>query len=753
MKTFLAHSNAMSRVRVFLIAICISAVTPRLSADIILVSRLSDAEAAACGHPGCQLPPPQTQSGFLPANLHNSAYGWTHCPLFPPCDCYGFATSTSNSSILINNPTEGLRVVGDGTAGIGGCTNNAASAKLIVLSFTLTDVPYPYSMTGQLNGSNATATLTSETGTIFERSGTTTLSESGTLPPGNYTLSVQVIANSDANFTFALDGPVSTPRATNLSTRLLIGTGDDVGIGGFIVTGSGPRHLLLRGMGPLLLQFGIPNFLADPIMELHGPNGFTTITNDNWRDTQEAEIIATGRAPSNDLESAILIDLAPGAYTAILRGNADTTGVGLLEIFDLSTNLDSSLSNISTRGKVVTGDGIMIGGLIVEGGGGADAFIVRGLGPSLAGTGIPNVLLNPQLELRDINGGLIRSNNNWMDDPAQAVWISAAGLAPSNTLEPAIVESLSPGIYTVLLSGRANLTGIGLVEIYDHVTFGPTPTPGPTSTPTPIPTPSQVTNLSTRMMVQSGDGVAIAGFIISGIGAGHFLLRGIGPSLSGVGVPNALPDPVLQLHGGNAAPVTNDNWRDTQEDWIIGTGRAPTNDLESAIYENDLAGGVYTAILAGNAGATGIGLVEVYHLTKNSNARLTNISTRANVGTGDDRVIAGFILGVGDGGANAIILRGLGPSLTLLGVPNALADPKLELRDSQGALIASDDNWMDDPNQATILSESGLAPTNNLESAIATTLMPGVYTVLLSGVNNGAGIGLVEVYDRGAPAN
>ena len=295
--------------------------------------------------------------------------------------------------------------MGDGTASIGGCTNNAASAKLIVLSFTLTDVPYPYSITGQLNGSNATATLTSETGTIFERNGTTTLSESGTLQPGNYTLSVEVInANSDANFTFALDGPVSTPRATNLSTRLLVGTGNDVGIGGFIVTGSGPRHLLLRGSGPSLSQVGVPNALADPVLELHGPTGFTIITNDNWRDTQEAEIIATGRAPSNDLESAIVADLAPGAYTAFLRGNADTTGVGLVEIWDLSPNQDSGLTNISTRGNVGAGDDIMIGGFIVEGGGGADAIIVRGLGPSLAALGIPNVLANPQLELRDING-------------------------------------------------------------------------------------------------------------------------------------------------------------------------------------------------------------------------------------------------------------------------------------------------------------------------------------------------------------
>jgi hypothetical protein len=482
MKTSLAGPNAMSRIRVFLIATCIIAVTPRLSGDIILLSRLSDARASAVTEGCANFPPPQSQTGFLPANLANGARCCHYSIGGVQCST---AISTSHSSILINSGMEGLRVVGDGTASVDG---PQASAKLIVLSFTLTEVPYPYSISGQLSGEFARATLTGETGTIFERIGTT-LSESGTLPPGNYTLSVEVYASyasSSASFTFVLDGPVSTPRATNLSTRLLVGTGADVGIGGFIVTGSGPRHLLLRGIGPLLSQFGILNFLADPVLELHGPSGFTTVSNDNWRDTQEAEIIATGRAPSNDLESAIVADLAPGAYTAILAGNADTTGVGLLELYDLSTNQDSRLANISTRGNVGTGNDIMIAGFIVDGGGGADAIIVRGLGPSLAAFGIPNVLANPQLELRNSNGVLIRSNNNWMDDPAQAVLINAAGLAPGNTLEAAIVESLSPGAYTALLSGTANGTGIGLVEVYDHVTVGPTPTPGPTSTPTPV---------------------------------------------------------------------------------------------------------------------------------------------------------------------------------------------------------------------------------------------------------------------------
>jgi hypothetical protein len=480
MKTPLAGPTAMSRICVFLIAICILATTQHLFGDIILVSRLSDAEASAVSYPGgTDAPPPQTQTGFLPGNLRNSASG---CHYGIGGGCFT-ASSTSNSSILINNPTAGLRVVGDGRASLSGVVfSGRASAKLIVLSFTLTEVPYPYSITGQMGQGcqycSSTAKLTGDTGTIFEKTGTN-LTESGTLPPGNYTLSVEVensrLGTSSANFSFALDGPVSTPRARNLSTRLSIGTGNEVGIGGFIVTGSGPRRLLLRGIGPSLSQFGIQNFPADPILELLGPNGFIIGSNDNWRDTQETEIIATGRAPSNDLESAIVADFAPGAYTAIVAGNAEATGIGLLEIYDLSTNQDSGLANISTRGKVGTGGDIMIAGFILEGGGGADAVIVRGLGPSLAGLGIPNMLADPQLELRNSDGALVRSNNNWADDPAQASLISAAGLAPGNTLEAAIMENLSPGPYTALLSGTANGTGVALVEVYDHVAVGSTP--------------------------------------------------------------------------------------------------------------------------------------------------------------------------------------------------------------------------------------------------------------------------------------
>ncbi len=209
---------------------------------------------------------------------------------------------------------------------------------------------------------------------------------------------------------------------------------------------------------------------------------------------------------------------------------------------------------------------------------------------------------------------------------------------------------------------------------------------------------------------------------------------------------------MLELHGpGSFVTVTNDNWREdpAQEALIEATGIAPTNDFESAI-DARLAPGAYTAIVRGNGNTTGVGLVEVYDLGQTAASKLGNISTRAFVGTGDDIVIAGFILG-GSSNNDRVAVRGIGPSLTLAGVSNALANPTLELRDGNGALLVANNDWQDDPVQATELTAAGLAPTNNLESGIAATLPPGLYTALLSGVSNGTGVGLVEVYDRGAP--
>ncbi|HKP05111.1 MAG TPA: delta-60 repeat domain-containing protein [Chthoniobacterales bacterium] len=256
--------------------------------------------------------------------------------------------------------------------------------------------------------------------------------------------------------------PTATPspsqgRALNIATRLLVQTGDNVGIGGFIITG-GPKQVLVRGIGPSLAQFGVQNFLADPVMELHGPAGFTTVTNDNWRDSQDGglAIIATGLQPTNDIESAMLATLNPGAYTAILKGNNNTSGVGLVEVYDLGSGA-SQLGNISTRAFVGTGDNVVIGGFIL-GGGGNSHIAIYGVGPSLAGSGVGGALADPTLELRDSSGAIVASNDN----------CGGSTIHPLDPAEACIDISLPPGAFTAILAGKNGGTGVGLLEIYSY---------------------------------------------------------------------------------------------------------------------------------------------------------------------------------------------------------------------------------------------------------------------------------------------
>ena len=248
----------------------------------------------------------------------------------------------------------------------------------------------------------------------------------------------------------------------NISTRLSVGTGDNVLIGGFIVSGTGPKSVIVRGLGPSLTPFGVPDALMDPILELHDGTGVILATNDNWRDTQETEIMASGLAPANDAESAIAMSLDPGLYTAILAGVNQSTGVALVEIYDRDAASGSKLGNISTRGLVQTDDNVMIGGLIVLGSN-PQKVIVRAIGPSLP---LGGSLADPTLDLFDGNGTLVMSDDNWRDN--QEAEISATGLAPTNDAESAIVQTLQAGAgYTAIVRGKNNTTGIALVEVYD----------------------------------------------------------------------------------------------------------------------------------------------------------------------------------------------------------------------------------------------------------------------------------------------
>jgi hypothetical protein len=264
--------------------------------------------------------------------------------------------------------------------------------------------------------------------------------------------------------------PTSTPAAQplNVSTRLRVQTGDNAGIAGFIITGTVPKNVLLRGIGPSLTAFGITGALANPTLDLRRADGSRIRANDNWRDMQEEEIEATGIPPQDNLEAAIIETLDPGSYTVILRGMGMTTGVGLVEVYDLNQGANSKLANLSTRAFVDTGDNIVIAGFVLGGSNVNDRAVVRGIGPSLTAFGVANALSDPTLELRNSNGALLASNNDWGDNPAQAAELTAAGLAPTNPLESGIAITLPPGPYTALLAGRNNGTGVGVVEVYDR---------------------------------------------------------------------------------------------------------------------------------------------------------------------------------------------------------------------------------------------------------------------------------------------
>jgi hypothetical protein len=197
---------------------------------------------------------------------------------------------------------------------------------------------------------------------------------------------------------------------------------------------------------------------------LHAADGSLIASNDNWMDTQQVEIQNTNLAPTNNLESAIVATLAPANYTAILRGKDGTTGIGVVEMYDLDLSTDSKLANISTRGLVQTGGDVMIAGFIFGNGNASEKVAVRAIGPSL--TGIANVLADPTLELHNVNGTLIMSDDNWTDDASQAAQLAAAGMAPQNNSEAALITSLPPGPYTAIVAGKNGTSGVAVAEVY-----------------------------------------------------------------------------------------------------------------------------------------------------------------------------------------------------------------------------------------------------------------------------------------------
>jgi phospholipase/lecithinase/hemolysin len=251
-------------------------------------------------------------------------------------------------------------------------------------------------------------------------------------------------------------------KAANISTRGMAGTGQNVLIAGFIISGNQPKKVIVRALGPTLSTLGVSGALADPTITIVNSGHVVIASNDNWRNMQETEIAASGFAPPNDLESAIIATLAPGSYTALVSGKNGGTGVGLVDLYQLDAST-SIFQNLSTRGFVGTGDNVLIGGLII-GNGEPPVIVLRAIGPTLGSFGIAQPLQDPTIELRDANGALIAFDNDWNDNTPTAV--KAALLQPHDSRESAVVLSLPAGNYTAIVRGKNGTTGVALVEAY-----------------------------------------------------------------------------------------------------------------------------------------------------------------------------------------------------------------------------------------------------------------------------------------------
>ncbi len=317
-------------------------------------------------------------------------------------------------------------------------------------------------------GATCSASFTSGTSVTLSAaadSGSTFAGWSGGGCSGTAACTVTMSASTSvtATFTAATSDPV---RLTNLSTRMQVLTGENVLIGGFIVGGSSSKTVVVRARGPSLAAFGISNALANPTLQLVRSSDQSVVaTNDDWGSASNAgDITASGFAPSDARESAILVTLPPGAYTAIVSGVGGTTGVGIVEVFEVD-HPEIPLANISTRGQVLTGNNVMIGGFVVQGSG-SQTVIVRARGPSLAAFGVANPLANPTLQIvRSSDQSVVATNDDWQS-ASNASQISASGFAPSDSRESAILVTLPPGGYTAIVSGVGNTTGVGLVEVF-----------------------------------------------------------------------------------------------------------------------------------------------------------------------------------------------------------------------------------------------------------------------------------------------
>jgi cyclophilin family peptidyl-prolyl cis-trans isomerase len=298
-------------------------------------------------------------------------------------------------------------------------------------------------------------------------SGTKLLVAANSVGTAHITVTATDLDGAQVSQVFTVTVVPAPGRLVNLSTRMQVGTGDNALIAGFIMRGSAPKRLAIRAMGP---STGLAGPVANPTLELFQSGSATPIaTNDNWGDAANKQDVSdVGLAPGSPNESVILTtvlsDTTAAAYTAVMRGVNNTTGLGVVEVYDLDSGPGSTLLNISTRGQVGVDPNALIGGFIL-GGTESKQILVRAIGPSLTQFGVPNALVDPTLELRNAQGGLVDSNDDWTNSP-QKTQIENSGLAPTNTREAAVVQNLAAGQYTAVVHGANGGTGIGSVEVY-----------------------------------------------------------------------------------------------------------------------------------------------------------------------------------------------------------------------------------------------------------------------------------------------
>jgi autotransporter-associated beta strand protein len=691
---------------------------------------------------------------------------------------FNTATAGNSDTVYTSNDTPSALVTGGRTSFFG--TSKAGSA---------TFVNKGNAVSGGLGGRTFFNDFsTADNGTFVNNGGIT---EQG----GGVTFFVASSTAGNGTFTnnggaaFFAGGSVSfleistAGNATFTNNGGSVGGGDTGGTTLFAETSSAGNAILIANAGSGAGTGGEIFFLDDSTgdtarVELFG-NGNLDLSLHNAPGVTIGSLEGTGNVflgsrnltvGSNNLSTAFSGVIQDGGLNGGHGGSLTKIGPGTLPLSGANTytgpttinagklSVDGSITSAVTvnNGGTLGGIGTVGGTVIVNTGAtlsGGDATTASGsltVGDNL--TLNSNSVIELGLGASGSHSSLNRTGGAWTFASNQSFAFFNAGSLPG--MYDNIITGLAgdPGgtafwtITTPGFVGTFTYDGAGNIDLV--ITAAPSPSPTPSPTPA-----SQPINLSTRMQVQTGNDVGIAGFIISGTASKHLLLRAIGPSIPGSSF-GVLADPVLELHDpGTLTTITNDNWMDdpVQMAAILATGLAPTNNLESAI-DTTLNPGSYTAVVRGKNNTSGIGLIEVYDLSHAVLAKLANISTRAFVGTraANTIVIAGFILG-NNSGNDRIVVRGLGPSLAALGVTNVLADPTLDLRDGNGALHVENNDWRDNPAQTAELKAAGLAPPNNLESGIAAALPPGHYTVLLSGLNNETGNGLVEVYDLGSP--